>query len=132
MSSFDRFVRASYLTETKRLPKKSQMVKYSFNLLGNIAQGSRTKWSIVYNITFGKIYFKTYSHKKSKFIRLQKVDFSCKTPTLVYDLMNDLLNRQNNNAFSTCFAQVFNHIPEFIFLHNGGNRTPSFFSQRSY
>jgi choloylglycine hydrolase len=52
-------------------------VEYAFDILKNVAQGNVTKWSIVYDISNRKIYFKTADYPNRKEVDFNRFDFSC-------------------------------------------------------
>ena len=53
------------------------LMDYAFDILGEVAQGDFTKWSIVYDITNKTIQFKTNRFKQIKTISFSAFDFSC-------------------------------------------------------
>lgn len=76
--SLERFGRAA--TMIRSFQPGTNPVNYSFQILDNVAQGSYTKWSIVYDLTNLRIYFKTTASAQIKYLDLAKLDFSCATP----------------------------------------------------
>jgi choloylglycine hydrolase len=54
------------------------IIDYSFSILEKVAQGSFTKWQIVYDISNKKIYFRTEPSRKIKSLDLAGFDFDCK------------------------------------------------------
>jgi choloylglycine hydrolase len=86
-NSGDRFSKAcSLLQQYNTANTKKPIVEYSFDILNNVAQGSFTKWSIVYDITNKKIHFKTAEHKLVKSFDLAAFDFSCTSTARAYNM----------------------------------------------
>jgi penicillin V acylase-like amidase (Ntn superfamily) len=65
-------------------------VDYSFNILNEVAQGSFTKWSIVYDITNKQVHFKTEGHSGIKSICFADIEFSCKAVPMLFILNQDM------------------------------------------
>jgi penicillin V acylase-like amidase (Ntn superfamily) len=61
-----------------------------FGLLAGVAAGSLTRWSFVCDTNERIFYFKTYGNRKTRFVDLKKVDFSCRQPTMMIDAHADL------------------------------------------
>jgi len=77
-NSIDRFARACTMVNRFRQNDISTpVVDYSFSILDEVAQGSHTKWSIVYDITNKKIHFKTLAYPAVKNISFSAFDFNC-------------------------------------------------------
>lgn len=72
------------------------VIDYSFNILSSVANKIDTQWSIVYDQSHAKIFYKTKRYPKIKSIDLQKIDFSCENRSLVIDINNDLENEINS------------------------------------
>src|SRR6186713_2458901 len=77
---------------TKPLPD------HAFDILGEVAQGDFTKWSIVYDITNKIIQFKTNRFKQIKTISFSAFDFNCSSTAKVWD-MNQKASGSVNNLF---------------------------------
>src|SRR5687768_13032744 len=60
-NSIDRFAKACNMVKAfQQETISTPVIDYSFSILDKVAQGSHTRWSIVYDITNKKIYFKTH------------------------------------------------------------------------
>lgn len=83
LARFDRICRMA-----NAIPKEYEqsLTDYSFQMLDAVAQGSFTKWSIVYDITSKKIHFRTFSHQTVKSIDLTAFDLSCRSTTLALNV----------------------------------------------
>jgi penicillin V acylase-like amidase (Ntn superfamily) len=68
---------------------ETSMVDYAFNMLGAVALGDYTKWSIVYDISNQVIYFKTSARKERKFIHLRSFSFDCNSSAKMYNLQEN-------------------------------------------
>jgi choloylglycine hydrolase len=78
-------------------------VEYAFDILGKVAQGSFTKWSIVYDITNRQIHFFTHNNRQHKTIALNKFDFNCSQPPLAFDMGKQASGSINNLFFPLNF-----------------------------
>ena len=61
-------------------------VDYAFSILGEVAQGNYTKWSIVYDISGRGIHFITHDRQQRKSISFKDVNLSCSTQPLAFPL----------------------------------------------
>lgn len=66
--------------------KPGTAVDHSFSILDDVAQGSHTKWSIVYDIANRKVWFKTLGFTQVKNIAFSDFDFSCSAPAKAWDM----------------------------------------------
>ncbi|HKG68635.1 MAG TPA: linear amide C-N hydrolase [Segetibacter sp.] len=86
-NSVDRFSKACSMVEQyQKTNNNKPLVDYSFEILNNVAQPGYTKWSIVYDITKKKIYFKTNSYQQLKSFSLKDFNYSCSSQPLLYDM----------------------------------------------
>ena len=69
---------------------KRNVAKTAFDILSSVSQGKITVWSIVYDVTYSRIYFKTVRKNEIKIIHLQDVDFTCGPPVKVLGMNTDL------------------------------------------
>lgn len=87
------------------------LTDYAFDILGEVAQGDFTKWSIVYDITNKKIQFRTNRFKQIKIVNFSAFDFSCTTTSKVWD-MNQKANGTVNNLFQNFNTDINKRIVE--------------------
>lgn len=73
------------ISQYKPVANKS-LIDHSFNILDKVSQGDFTKWSIVYDITNKKIYFKTEQFQQLKSVLFNSFDFTCKTSSKSMDM----------------------------------------------
>ncbi|MBC7874809.1 MAG: linear amide C-N hydrolase [Ferruginibacter sp.] len=86
-NSIDRFAKAcNSVTQFQQAGITGSAIDYSFAVLDNVAQGSHTKWSIVYDITNKKIYFKTLGFPAIKNVAFAGFDFTCMTTSKAWDM----------------------------------------------
>ena len=86
-NSRDRFVKAcTLLQQVDAHTLNTPLIDFAFSILDKVAQGSFTKWSIVYDITHKEIHFKTESNSDVKIIRFNGFDFSCSSSPEVFDM----------------------------------------------
>ena len=86
-NSLDRFARAASLVNS--YDGEDDKVDYGFDILSNVAQGSYTQWSIVYDIPNRRVHFRTRSAPGKRYIELDAIDFACASPVIVLDLNED-------------------------------------------
>jgi penicillin V acylase-like amidase (Ntn superfamily) len=86
-NSLDRFVKACGMvkkfTETNM---DMPVTDFAFSILDKVSQGNFTKWSIVYDISNKKVYFKTEANKDIKHFQLSAFDFSCNKPAKMFNM----------------------------------------------
>jgi penicillin V acylase-like amidase (Ntn superfamily) len=87
------------------------IIDYSFDILGEVAQGNFTKWSIVYDITNKTIQFKTNRFKQVKTVSFSAFDFNCTAMAKVWD-MNQTANGAINNLFQNFNNDINKRIVE--------------------
>ena len=80
-SSLDRFVRGAMLASGDGDP-----VARGFALLAAVANPGYTRWSIVYDLGAGEVYFKTDTNEAIRRFTVTSFDFSCRTPVKMLDV----------------------------------------------
>jgi penicillin V acylase-like amidase (Ntn superfamily) len=65
---------------------KGDAVAYAFETLDQVAQGSYTKWSIVYEIDRARVHFRTQGNRAVRSLSLKGLDFACGQPVRVLSL----------------------------------------------
>ncbi len=111
--SLDRFARAANMLKNYTSDNKASLVDYAFNILDNVAQpygAWETKWSIVYDIQKRRIYFRTISNKKVRYVDLPSFDFSCQSPVNVLDMKLAGSGNITDNFFNYTQQENFNLI----------------------
>ena len=103
----------TYQANTINIP----VVDYSFNILNKVAQTGYTKWSIVYDISNKKIYFKTADYPSIKNISFSTFSFACATPSKAWD-MNQMGNGDIANQFINFNQDLNQHIVEKSFTES--------------
>lgn len=86
-SSLQRFAKAC--DRLKKLDPKNNgesVIDYSFSILQDVAQGTHTKWSIVYDIARKKIYFKSLDAPEVKSIAFSSFDLDCTSGSKARDI----------------------------------------------
>ncbi len=73
----------------------SSLVDYSFNILENVSQPDNTQWSIVYDISNLKIYYKSSLNSKRQTIDLNPIDFSCKKQQLYTSIADNFVQQSS-------------------------------------
>jgi penicillin V acylase-like amidase (Ntn superfamily) len=77
-NSIDRFSKACNRVIVYQKQKiATPIIDYSFNILNTVAQGSHTKWSIVYDLVNKKVYFKTLDYPTIKNISFDSFKWEC-------------------------------------------------------
>ena len=89
-NSLDRFVKAcSMVKKFNETNIDMPITDFAFSILDKVAQGSFTKWSIVYDISNKKIYFKTEANKEIKTVQFSAFDLSCLQPAKMFNMNQD-------------------------------------------
>ncbi len=79
--SLQRFARAAERAEAYAAAREAaDPVSYAFETLDSVAQGSYTRWSIVYDLKAGRAHWRTRENRKLRFVTLSSFDLSCSTP----------------------------------------------------
>src|SRR5436305_4960627 len=85
--SLERFARTAGLVRLRAArPGKASLVDNAFDILDRAAQGPHTRWSIVYDLRRGRIYYRTRDNRSLRWVDLAAFDFSCATPVRVLDI----------------------------------------------
>ncbi len=87
--SADRFVRAATALREYGWLGRSPLVDDAFVILRSVARDD-TQWSVAYNLPRRVVFFKTKAHRRYKIVRLEGLDFSCRTPTLMLPVGTDV------------------------------------------
>ena len=86
-NSIDRFANAcSMVKKFQSGDINEPVVDYGFKILGKVAQPNWTRWSIVYDITNKKIYFKTADYNDIKNLSFSSFDLSCSSSAQFFDM----------------------------------------------
>lgn len=86
-NSLERFSKAcSMIQQLNAGNNKKPLIDYAFDILGEVAQGDFTKWSIVYDITNKTIHFKTNRFQQVKMLNFTAFDFSCNATAKIWDM----------------------------------------------
>ena len=89
-NSLDRFAKAcNMVKQYQEATITTPVVDYSFTILDKVAQGSHTRWSIVYDISNKKIYFKTLDYTDIKNVSFSAFNFNCSLPSKAWDMNQD-------------------------------------------
>ena len=89
-TSLGRFVNAAAMVALFDEKGDRSSVDYAFDVLGHVAQGEYTKWSIVYDMRDATVYFRTFAVGKRRSVTLADCDFNCDTPVRVLDVNSAL------------------------------------------
>jgi choloylglycine hydrolase len=84
--SLDRFTRAAQGVRDFDGVPRARTVDTAFSILADVAQGAMTRWSIVYDIGELRVYFRTFDNEKIRYVDLDDLDFSCRSPVTILDI----------------------------------------------
>ena len=84
--SLQRFARASQRADDYAAHGAKDPVRYAFDTLEAVAQGSYTRWSIVYDLRAGRVYWRTRENRRVRTVALSDFDFSCATPVKLFGI----------------------------------------------
>lgn len=106
-NSIDRFTKACQMISQWSLPPSKTIVDYSFQILDEVAQGSHTKWSIVYDIKNRNIFFKSLGFQQVKKVSFAPFNFNCKLDSKVFNINQSISGDINNHFidFSTKYNE---------------------------
>ncbi len=65
------------------------VVNYVFSILKEMDMGNN-RWSVVYDLTNSKMFFRTSLGQDVKFIDFKSFDFNCNTPIQLFDINSDI------------------------------------------
>jgi choloylglycine hydrolase len=87
-SSLHRFVRAARACAgaASAAPAPARLHEHAFTVLDDIAQEDYTIWQIVYDMTEGRVYFRTRDARETRFIDFDALDFDCTSPPRILDM----------------------------------------------
>lgn len=89
-NSLDRFARAGAMVKNYKPSTSQSPIDYAFEILRNVAQGSHTQWSIVYDARNLTVHFFTREATQRRALDLKSFDFACSTPVKILDINADL------------------------------------------
>ena len=90
-NSLDRFANAAQRMQNY---KNGNPTDYAFETLKLIDQNEATQWSIVYDITHQKIYYRTFANPEMKYLSLSDIDFACQSQNYFIDIDKNLENEK--------------------------------------
>lgn len=106
-NSLERFGQACKMIQQLNAGNSSKpLVDYSFDILGTVAQGNSTKWSIVYDLTNKTIHFRTNRFVQIKTISFAGFDFNCTAVAKAWDMNQQATG--NINALFQNFSTAIN------------------------
>jgi penicillin V acylase-like amidase (Ntn superfamily) len=88
--SFERFI---IVAKSSKNPDSGSGIDFTFNTLNKAASTdikSPTQWSIVYDLNDKRVYFRTLTNNKKRYLDLNKFKHSCQDPVKIHDLMADI------------------------------------------
>ena len=84
--SLERFAQAADRVEAFSARGNADPVGYAFTMLDDLAQGSHTQWSIVYDLRAGRVHWRTRQNRAVRSAALSGFDLSCGAPVKVLDI----------------------------------------------
>ena len=85
-ASLSRFGRAADAVRSFSAKDRQEAVTRAFGVLGRLAQGAFTQWSIVYEPAAGRVSFRTQRQPRIRSVDLAGLSFACGRPALGIDL----------------------------------------------
>ena len=95
-SSLSRFYRASTGAMHFNPGTSGPFIDYAFHILQRVAQGNRTKYSMVFDIKNRKVYFNTLANQNIQYFDFGRFDFSCNTISKVHNTNLDFTGDIND------------------------------------
>jgi len=90
--SLNNFIKVSSMIQN--FNKDIPVLDYSFDILSSVSTYD-TQWSIVYDISNSRIYFKTKKYNRLKWIDLKQFNFSCKAQALYLSVNTEQIDNLN-------------------------------------
>ncbi|MBS1495067.1 MAG: linear amide C-N hydrolase [Bacteroidetes bacterium] len=115
-SSLNRFARTCKLIKSYNSKVNQNPVDFSFDVLDKISQQGWTQWSIIYDLSNSKIYFRTKESSKIKNIEFKDLDFSCTSNAKIFDLSSDI-EGNINTALSDYSASINYDLVKYSFTN---------------
>lgn len=84
--SLDRFATIASMLGDRGAARRGKEVDRAFKILDTVAQGKGTVWSAVYDMMGQRIMFRSVGNGDVRIVDLEKLDFSCAAPSLVFDI----------------------------------------------
>jgi len=110
-SSLERYSTAcKMIKDYKTAAGAKSLIDQSFDILNNVSAGDYTKWSIVYDLTEKKIWFKTDKFQQIRSLSFSSFDFSCNMPSKVMNI-----NSAEQGDISSYFSDFSRNINQQIF-----------------
>jgi penicillin V acylase-like amidase (Ntn superfamily) len=124
-NSLERFAQACTMVQQyPTIAAVKSLIDHSFDILNKVSQGDFTKWSIVYDISNKKIYFKTQRFQQLKSIDFSSVDFSCTSKSKTMD-MNKEISGDIKNDFVDFSIDLNRQITEQAFEQSKEQISPA-------
>lgn len=132
--SDERFIRTAGMLKAFD-SKKGSPVEYAFDTLSQIKWEAPNQWTIAYDLTYRRIYFRAKNINRRRYINLDRFDFTCAAPTQAINItgegsgdaadavvefsgrLNKDLIKSTLGAFSLgpeASARVFDHRTEYL------------------
>lgn len=90
-NSVQRFANACSMVQQYQANGSNQpIIEFSFDVLKKVSNDDFTKWSIVYDLSNKKIFFKSKSSPQIKWLTYADVDFSCQSAPIVLNMNQSL------------------------------------------
>jgi penicillin V acylase-like amidase (Ntn superfamily) len=106
-NSIQRFAKAcSMINRFYEKDIKTSLVDYSFGILEQVAQTNYTKWSIVYDISNKRIFFKTNNFLQIKSFEFSAFDLSCSASPMSFNMNQNF--QGNINEYFENFSNALN------------------------
>ena len=90
--SLNNFIKVSSMIQEYN--KEIPIIDYSFDILSSVSTYD-TQWSIVYDVSNSRIYYKTKKYDKLKWIDLKHFDFHCNSKTLYLNVNTQQIKSLN-------------------------------------
>ena len=124
-NSIDRFAKTCNMVKAfHQAAINIPVIDYSFSILDKVAQGTHTKWSIVYDISNKKIYFKSLGFTQIKNVAFSAFDFACAATAKAWEI-NQVMKGDVANLFGAFSEELNRKIVEKSFDESSSQFTVS-------
>ena len=119
-NSLNRFATACTMVQQyQKTNVEKPLVDYSFDILDKVSQGGFTKWSIVYDISNRKVYFKTDGYPVRKSFSVAGFNYACTAQPMLYNISGRDAG-ELNKKFTNFSLEANKKILKTAFKETGG------------
>jgi penicillin V acylase-like amidase (Ntn superfamily) len=85
-TTLGRFVTAAGMLDSFKHKSHDDAIDYGFKMLETVSSPDYTRWSIVYDISEKRVYFRTKTNPERRYVDLGGLEFACGTQVMIHDM----------------------------------------------